>query len=500
MSTSTTPRPSRPSRRQLLRTAGGLALGLPLLNACTGGGQSAQNAGADPTDATGPITVNWWDHFRPLTELFEKKLFVEYHQKHDNVTVKRRQLDPADLGQALQLARRSKQLPDVHSTAGLSGSVAALVTNGWFHPIGDFVDLGNSPMKDYLYDGIHRFDGKVYTFPVFSGRWHDSTTWVNSALAKQAGLDPEQSPATWDEYRATVRTLDQKTPDSVHGLLLPMKDTDYLGGKLTAFAQMAGAPGQTDWKTGEIAVASEPFIQAMEFLLALKADGVLHPASSSLGPRDARARWAAGEAALFPWGPWFIGGLMVEESPAVKRGISAWQIPAPSTQRGTVYVAPASGSFFVSDQAKNPKVAADVLFQMTTADFAAQLATRMDQPPILLDSVDKADVHPAYKKNVSFFQQDVRIGPVPEVRNGGVAKALAEMRDVHPSPGEIVQAVLTGSTKDYKTALQQYADKATKERKRAIDAAKKKGAEVSEDDWVFGNWQPGQDYTQASYK
>ncbi|MFG1817694.1 hypothetical protein ACGFIF_28320 [Kribbella sp. NPDC049174] len=77
---------------------------------------------------------------------------------------------------------------------------------------------------------------------------------------------------------------------------------------------------------------------------------------------------------------------------------------------------------------------------------------------------------------------------------------LAETRDVHPDPGEIVQAVLTGSIKDYKAAFTQYADKAKAERQRAIGAAKKKGAEVSEADWVFDNWEPGKDYTQAQYK
>jgi multiple sugar transport system substrate-binding protein len=495
-----TPTTNRPSRRQLLRTAGGLALGVPILNACTGGGQSADQANAPAETPTGPVTVQWWDQFRPLTELFEKNLFADYKKEHPNVTVRRRQLDAPDLGQALQLARRSNQLPDVHSTAGLTGSAAALVANGWFQPIGDFVDIDSTPLKDYVYDGIHRFDGKLYTFPIFSGQWHDSTSWVNTALVKQAGLDPEKSLATWDDYRAAVRTIDQKTPDAVHGLLLPMKDTDYLAGKLTALAQMGGAPGLTDWKTGEIAIASDPFYQAMEFLLSLKSDGVLHPASSSLGPRDARARWAAGEAALFPWGPWFIGGLMVEESPAVERGIAAWQLPSPSAQRGNVYVGPPPGSFWVSDQAKNPQAAADVLGKMATPEFATLLAARMDQPPILVDMVGKADVHPAYKKNIEYFKQDVRTAPVPEVRNGAVAKVLAETRDVHPDPGEIVQAVLTGSVKDYKAAFTQYAGKAKAERERAIGAAKKKGAEVSDADWVFDNWEPGKDYTQAQYK
>src|SRR5690625_7917128 len=89
---------------------------------------------------------------------------------HSEITIERQQLDPQDLGQALQIARRSSQLPDVHSLAGLDSSPAALLSNGWFQPIGEFADFESTEIADQLLDGIHRFDGELYSVPMFSGR------------------------------------------------------------------------------------------------------------------------------------------------------------------------------------------------------------------------------------------------------------------------------------------------------------------------------------------
>lgn len=495
--------PDGVSRRQLLRWGGGLAagaLGLPMLSACTGSGE-APDQGADPGDsADGPVTLAWWDHFRPLTSLFEDDLFASYSKAHSNVTIERRQMDGGELGQALQLARRSKQLPDVHSTAGLETAAAVLVESGWFQPIDDAIEIDKTPVKDYIFDGIHRFDGKVYTLPLFSSQFHQMSTWTNTELLKKADVDPTDGPRTWDDYRAAVKKIDKGTPDDVHGIFWPMKEPEYLTEKINTLAQVAGAPGMIDWHTGEYVMATDPFFEAMEFMLALQKDGVMHPASASMGQRDARARWAAGEAALYAWGPWIIGGLMVEEADAVERGMSVWQVPAPGASPAPIYSGPSGGSFWVSDQSKNPRVAADLLGQMVTEDFFRQLAARMDQPPILEEVVADADVHDAYRKNIEYFASDMRLSPVPEVRNPGVVDVIVEMRDIHPNPGEIVQAVLTGSTRDYRKAFKEYADKMTKERDRAIKVATTKGTEVSRADWVFDNWQPDQDFTQDQYK
>lgn len=485
----------RLSRRRLLGTAAGLAgatIAGSVLSGCTGSGEPAQSPAPGGGASTG--AVQWWDHFRPLTTLFTEELFAPYQQAHPGVTVSRREMDGPALGQALQLARRSSQSPDVHSLAGLDGSPAALVGAGWFQPIGDFVDLEGSPIADQLLDGIHRFDGKVYSFPLFSGRWHDGSPWLNTAQLKQADLDPEQSPSSWDDYRAALQKLKQSLSGKSHPLVLPGKEPGYLGGQVERFAMAAGGVGAIDPRTGEYAYAGQPYLDAFEFLLSLQRDGLIHPASPSMNTRDARSRWAAGEAAVYAWGPWYIGGLKVQEPEAVDRGIGVWRIPTPEGNPPTIYSAPPGGTFWVSAQAKLPKLAADVMFSMLDQEFLKKLAGAMDQPPVLDQLVAEADVHPAYRANIANMTEDVRFAPQPQVRNVDVAKALVEQRPVDPDLGAIAQAVLTGATKDYAGALKTLQDSMTKERERAVKAAAGKGAQVSLEDWVFADWKPGEDY------
>lgn len=490
-------RPGSPiSRRRLLAAAGAISSGAALA-ACTGGGQSAEEAKGGAGGDTG--TVAWWDQFRPLTELFEEEVFGPYAESHPGVTINRRQMEGPDLGQALQLARRSNQLPDVHSLAGLEAAPAALVAEDWFQPIGDLVDVDGSPIADQLYDGIHRFDDQIYTIPVFTGRSHVLCPWTNTELLQAADVDPDTSPATWDDLRGTLKTLTKKTPDDAYGTLLPSQDPAYLTGLITHLAQTAGAPGGIDWRTGEYVYHSQPFLDAIEYLQSLQSDQVVHPSSPSMGPRDGRARFAAGHGAVYLWGSWIIGGLMVEEPEAIERGIGVWQVPSQEQDGAFVYGGPPGAPFWVSGSSKNAKLAADVLLQLVTEDVQRKLAETMDQAPVLTEIVADSDAHPTYKRNVEYMTSDTRIAPVPEVGTPDVAMVLAEMRDVHPDLGEIVQSVLTGDTADPAKALKQYSDKVTAERDRAIATVQKDGGKVDTDAWVFGNWDPTQDYTQESY-
>src|SRR5688572_9060914 len=103
------------SRRRLLGLSGALGVSA-LLPACTGGGQSSEASNAGPAAATGAVT--WWDQYRPLTKLFTNDVFAGYMKQHAGVKVTRREMPAPDLAQALQIGRRSNQLPDVHSIAG----------------------------------------------------------------------------------------------------------------------------------------------------------------------------------------------------------------------------------------------------------------------------------------------------------------------------------------------------------------------------------------------
>lgn len=492
MSRSATGLLARPVSRRHALGLGAAAVVTPWLAACTGSGDPGESTPPGGGALTGEVT--WWDQFRPLTGLFTDEVFTPYAAAHPGATVARRELDGPALGQALQLARRSSQSPDVHSLAGLDGTPAALVAAGWFQPIDDFVDIASSPVADRLLDGIHKFDGKVYSFPVFSGRWHDAVPWFNSALVQGAGLDPADQPRSWDDFRSTLRTVTQQAGDGVQGVVVPSKVPVYLNSLVERLAMAAGSPGTIDPRTGAYTFDSQPFLDAMEFLVSLQKDGLVHSGSASMDTRDARSRWAAGEAVAYLWGPWFIGGLKVQEPAAVQRGVGVWHIPTPGGGSPMIYSPPPAGTFWVSSQAKLPKLGADVMLSMVEPEFLKKLAGAMDQPPILDELVAQADVEDAYRTNVEYMASDVRFAPQPQVRNADVSKAMVEMRPVNPTLGEIAQAVLTGADPNYTAALKTLNGAMTTERERAVTAAVDKGAQVSLEDWVFSDWQPGQDY------
>jgi multiple sugar transport system substrate-binding protein len=64
----------------------------------------------------------------------------------------------------------------------------------------------------------------------------------------------------------------------------------------------------------------------------------------------------------------------------------------------------------------------------------------------------------------------------------------------------VVQGIFTGQLEDPKAAMLDLQDRADAELERAIKAAQDKGAQVSRDDWVFPNWDPTRDYTEADYE
>jgi multiple sugar transport system substrate-binding protein len=124
----------------------------------------------------------------------------------------------------------------------------------------------------------------------------------------------------------------------------------------------------------------------------------------------------------------------------------------------------------------------------------------MDQPPLNLSAVDQSQAHPTYKTSLKLFQDVVRLEPSPLVKNPAVTQVQAEMKDIRPNFGEIVQGVLSGSISDYKTTLKDYSAKLTAERDRAVKAVAAQGTKVSTDDWVFPNWDLTKDFTSEFYK
>lgn len=469
------------SRRSLLKGAAALgaasALPLPAFG---------QDAGS----------ITWWDIFQPLIPLHEK-VWADFAAQHGG-KIEYTGMNPADMMQALQLANRSNQMPDVFNVPNSTpDQVNSLAAAGWFAPLANNFAFDKPFQKEVLAEGFTTFGGKLHSFPIFSFRQTATSLWYFKDGFAATGADPAAGPQTWEEARSASLAA---TKDGKYGLILPLQFAVRMENHLTDLAQAAGASGQINWKTGEYAFASPEFVEALNFLLSFQQDGSLHPASSSLDARQGRARWAAGESLMFFDGPW-NSGVLNGNFQAVIDAIDVVRVPYPAAQAGKsfTYHAPTTGTFFVSSQSDDVQLASDVLQQLTTEEYYIGLAERMDQPPLDLAAVEKANVHPGYRKVVSGYADYVRLAPDPLIRNPAVAQVYAEMKPVTPGLGEIIQGAFAGAFSDPQPVLQQFADQMTAERQRAIDIVAAAGAAVSVDDWKFDAWTPGEDFTADKY-
>jgi multiple sugar transport system substrate-binding protein len=160
---------------------------------------------------------------------------------------------------------------------------------------------------------------------------------------------------------------------------------------------------------------------------------------------------------------------------------------------------PQVGTFWISGQSKSAELASRLVQRFAEPDVQVKVAEGMNNPPMRPETMDRANVHPTFKTAVKLCDEQIFQVPDPVVRNVDVAKVYAETKPVRPGLGEIVQGAFAGDVADWRGALRKLSAASMRERERAIAAARKKGAKVSEDDFAFPDWHPARDYTANDY-
>ncbi|HEU5330820.1 MAG TPA: extracellular solute-binding protein [Thermomicrobiales bacterium] len=459
----------------------------------------------------GPVTVRWVDS-GDAKEPFNKKFFAAYHAKHANITIQYDPLAQAEINKVVPLGIQNSNAPDLFSIPQVIQPPQA-ISEGWVAPLDDLIPNFKSWKAAFppgaFANGITDFNGKTYTVPFTSNQRYSTLTLFNVAYLQQAGIDPVATPLTWDEYRAAAKKLTQQGAGKYYGVVLEAAQTPRLAVVVSSLAQMAGAAGNggndptsnINFKTGEFNYTTDQYVAAIELLLALKADGSVFPGSTSLNAAQARAQFPNGIAGLILQGPWNIPGWQTD-NPDFKFGVGSQ--PVPNNGKITpIYYGPGGGNqIWVYAKSQNKAVAGDLIYNMgLPINEAARAAIGgAADPPIMPQAEQGGQSDPLGATASQLYQEQMRLGPDPGVRNPDVAQVYLELKNLKPDFGQVIQGLFTGQLKDTKAAMQDLQDRAGKELDRAIKAAQAKGAKVSRDDWKFANWDPAKDYTEADYQ
>lgn len=435
-------------------------------------------------------TIEWWDHFMPLAELHQS-LFAE-SEAETGVPIIYTQYDPSKQTESLLLAFRTGSTPDVFSKT-MPVSEAALYEEGWFAPMAVEKEELPQYIQDSLFEGYTMFDGKVYSFPSMSIN-HNALVWY-----KTNELTADEIPDTLDEARALAKKITEESGRKQYGIILPIAFTQRMNDTMEDLVMASGSDGWIDWQTGEYQYASEEMFKVFEFFTGLYDDGSVHPASVNLDMRAARERWAAGEAALLMDGSWNIG-VVKSSFPEIYDSVGvSGPFRVDASEDYMIYKTPPKGNFFISKTSDAIEEATHTLLKFMGEKYYIGLAENMDQPPLDLSVVEKANVHPTYIEACNLFAETMGYRPDPILKNINIAKVNVEMKDIHPNPAEILQGYYAGAVKDWKSELIKYNDAMTAERDRAIKKVQSEGVDVSINDWIYPNFVYGESFTTDKY-
>jgi len=187
-------------------------LSLLLVAACSAFMLFAAGSKEAPVVEEGPVTLTYWQHSSAARDEMMLKVVEKFQAQNPNITVKCEFIPQADYNQKIIPSLATATAPDVFQIQ--SGMVGKLASYGSIQPLDEKV-LSTSQIADLFtpatVDGL-KYDGKYYGMPT------DTQTIIcffNKEHLKEAGLDAEKGPQTWNEFfdyarKLTVRDADGK--------------------------------------------------------------------------------------------------------------------------------------------------------------------------------------------------------------------------------------------------------------------------------------------------
>ncbi|MFD0959370.1 ABC transporter substrate-binding protein [Paenibacillus chungangensis] len=378
-------------------------------------------------------------------------------------------------------------LPDVFMPTIFTFS--ELLQNNWVQPLdglvsADFVD--RFPEGTFL-QGTNMHEGKIYSFPRIVAK-KGRVLVYNKDIMKDAGLDPEKPPTTWDELYEMSKQIKEKT--GLAGMVIPLKDSvgyEDMAVMGTPYHPTLHSDRGFDLKEGRYAFDSPAITKPFEFVAKMNSEGLLHANSFTLGLIDAQGIFANKQAAFMLNQHWIVRVLELELGQVQDFGVA--QLPAPEagmnfTQLGSS----ADHNAYISTSTKHPEAAAKLIEWLTSKEYYTR---QMQQDYLLAPMMDLYEdasnfPKPELKQMADAFMATVVERPVPESRDGvtEVRKLEAAIAKPNPQWWETLQKALLQNT-DPGPELAAYTKAMNERLDQAIQEAKDQGIAVEMKDFAF---------------
>jgi multiple sugar transport system substrate-binding protein len=321
----------RISRRGFLLTAGALT-GAAALAACTPAApastQATEGGEAQAAPAGDQITIVYWHGWSGRFADWLDRVSADFEKDNPDINVEFVQIDWGELYPKLLTAVAAGDPPDTYVAGNETGQLYSLAANKVIIPIEDIAapdDLAK--LKDVVHPSILEigtYEGKLWAIPKWTQAY---ALFVNTQHLEEAGIDPNQAPATLDELDALSDQLFQSDSDGTIRRIGYVPDTWY-------FYYWGRFQGQYVNDAGEPTATHANNVACLTWMASYyqKYDPTkVSDFQTAVTGSDANAPFLTGMYSIQQQGPWHLGDIY-EFKPDF--AYKVWPLPRPANVEG----------------------------------------------------------------------------------------------------------------------------------------------------------------------
>lgn len=257
--------------------------------------------------AAAKTTITFWSHTHPPMVDYYKKLIAEYEKQNPDINIEYTVVPNNQFFTKMLTALSTGMGPDVMNMS--SSQIATYSSKGVISPVLPEA-LGYKSQADLAKGWLPgtfqavTFGGQIYGIP---SEFNVSALLINTKFFKEAGLDPNKPPKTWDDVRKYSEALVKRQGDRIvrRGFDFPYLDNFYSQTFQILLMQNGGSVLNSD---GTVATLnSEAGVKALGFwhdwVNKFKLGGPQYSLRDATNPAE---DYASGKAAMFIAYPWVI--------------------------------------------------------------------------------------------------------------------------------------------------------------------------------------------------
>ncbi|WP_157801826.1 ABC transporter substrate-binding protein [Gracilibacillus salitolerans] len=459
---------------------------LLLLSACNSDEEDT-DSGSEDEDG---VTLTFWNRYPELRGGFED-LIEQFEAEHPGINIEKQEVPEPET--QLRTALSEGDLPDMWT------NIVELAELIEVDAVKNLDEIFTDEVKGQFQEGTWfengtTADSSVYGFPLASARSKAMIMYYNKDVFDMLGLTEGDIPQSWEEFKELGQTIVDDSGGAVYPIV--WNNPGWANEQLVSMMGTAitpEVPWQENYKEGVPQVLTEGKVESAKFLKELLDEGLMAPQSVEIGLGEAEATFSVGQSAFLWSGDWVGRQLFVETE------FENWGVAPLPTKDGNPYYYHA-GSEATSIRVNNEtehweevktflEYSLEHLHEVVYVNTGAGLPAKEDvggEPPF------------EQYNDILELENELAIPvPKPAEFNSEVVefnKAYRNKLEVG-GIGDVVVGYITGNISDLEAEIEQI----DQEMKDAFFETLDEFSEVSQDDYIYPNWEPFAPYTIEKY-